>query len=67
MADDRLFRLATEAFTINAHHDGRRGWRLVVRARRGDETWDEARTVTYTDLTTRELLDVLEAETNQIL
>lgn len=63
----RMFRLAPEALTINAHHVGGEGWSLKVQMRRGDETWQDAYTEQYTHLTTAELVDVLDAVVTQTL
>ena len=58
----RLFRLAPEAVTIQAHFVGGEGWELLIRVRRGDETWDDSHQEHYSFLTTTELVDVLTAD-----
>ena len=63
----RMFRLAPEALTINAHHVGGEGWFLKIQMRRADETWAEAYTEQYERLTTHELVDVLDAVTTRCL
>lgn len=57
----RLFRLAVEALTINAHHEMGQGWHVTIVARRGDETWQEAAQEVYSCLSTDELADVITA------
>lgn len=61
MSDLRLFRLAVDAIDVSAHHEGRDGWHLRLRVRRADEPWSEVDAVTYSHLTTSELLDVMAA------
>lgn len=62
MDQDRLFRLAVEALAMTARYVPREGWTVSLRARRGDETWDEGERHDYTHLTSPELVDVLDAE-----
>jgi hypothetical protein len=61
VAQDRLFRLAVEAGTINFWHEPAKGWSLVVKFRRGDERWDEATHERYDHLSTLEMLETLYA------
>lgn len=67
MRQDRLFRLAVESGTITLMHEPGSGWRLTVTLRRGDETWLEAKTETYTHLSTAELLDAIYAHLDTAL
>jgi hypothetical protein len=67
MQQEKLFRLAYEAIALNAHYCHGEGWRLVVTARRQDETWDEAHQATYDRLTTDELADVICVEASDRL
>jgi hypothetical protein len=67
MDQQRLFRLAVESGVITFFHEPRSGWKLVVRFRRGDETWAEAQWETYSGLSTRELLDVIDASLDSAL
>lgn len=62
----RLFRLALDAVAIDAHYEPAEGWSLNVRARRGDETWQEGHHSTYRPLTSSELVDVIVAELETI-
>lgn len=67
MEQTRLFRLAPEAMTAQAHYRPGEGWVLVVRVRRGDESWEEASEGFYSHLVTSELLDVLQADLERAL
>lgn len=67
MEEARLFRLAYEAGSITFGHVGGQGWTLTATFRRGDESWSEARPVTYSHLSTEELVDVIEAEIVKLL
>lgn len=62
----RLFRLALDAVAIDAHYEPPNGWSLNVRARRGDESWQEGHHATYRPLTSSELVDVIVAELETI-
>jgi len=59
---ERLFRLAVDAVTIQANHDAGEGWRLVVITKRQDEQWADAVRSEYSRLSTEELLDVIDSE-----
>lgn len=59
--EQRLFRLAVEAITVNAHYEMGQGWRVIICTRRGDETWQEAVQEAYCCLRTDELEDVIAA------
>jgi hypothetical protein len=61
MKQDRLFRLAVEDGIVTMHHVPGSGWELVVKLRRGQETWSECDNVAFSRLTTVELLDTLAA------
>ena len=61
MQQDRLFRLAVEAGSINFRHEPGRGWVLNIVLRRGDEDWSSIQPETYSHLTTVELLDAVAA------
>jgi hypothetical protein len=62
MQEQRLFRLAPEAFTASAHFVPGEGWHCTVQMRRGDETWLDAYRADYDHLSTGELVDILDAE-----
>jgi hypothetical protein len=64
---DRLFRLAVEAGSINFWHEPGIGWFLVTITRRGDETWQEAETCRYQGLSTMELLTAVDAHLDSVL
>ena len=64
---ERLFRLALEALSVRASYRPGKGWELVVNSRRGDETWEEAPSRTYTHLSTPELFDVIVADLERAL
>jgi len=64
---DRLFRLAHAGYSLNAYYVPREGWTLIVRARRGDEAWDDTEPVAYSNLTTVELCDVMERHAHATL
>jgi len=66
MEQERLFRLAVDAINVHASHEGGRGWRVGIRARRGDEEWSDVAGRDYTYLSTDELLDVIAAELERI-
>jgi len=67
MEQDRLFRLAHAGYSLNAYYVPREGWLLVVRARRGDEAWDECESISYSNLTTAELVDTMDAHATRTL
>lgn len=67
MDQDRLFRLAHAGYSLNAYYVPREGWTLIVRARRGDESWEDTEPTTYSNLTTLELVDVMEREAHRTL
>lgn len=62
MHESRLFKGAPEALSINAHWVNGHGWACTLRLRHAGEDWHEASSVTYSDLSTAELLDVLDLE-----
>lgn len=61
MQQDRLFRLPVAAITVTAYYEAPEGWRLVITARRADESWTDTRPEWYSHLTSNEMLDVLSA------
>ena len=65
--EQRLFRLAPEAVIASAHYVHGHGWLFVFKLRRGDESWEEAEEVRYSDLTTEELADVICATAESLL
>lgn len=67
MDQERLFRLATEAVTFSAHRDALGRWAVTLRARRGDEDWDQGLWETYELLSSEELADVVEAVLERVL
>ncbi len=67
MLEPRLFRLAVESVVIRCNHRGAAGWDLVIQKRRGDESWAEAFSMSYSSLTSAELIDVLCAEAENLL
>jgi len=67
MEQDRLFRLAHAGYSLNAYYVPREGWHLVIRARRGDEAWEDTEPVAYSHLTTLELLDVMSSHADRTL
>lgn len=67
MQQDRLFRLAVEAGTINFSHVPGRGWTLTVKVRRGQELWDESPVELYEALTTVEMIDTVYASLDSAL
>ena len=58
----RMFRLAHEAVVVQAHFRRGEGWHVVVQMRRGDETWEQARSGVYSHLSTVELVTAIESE-----
>lgn len=62
MDEQRLFRLAPAGLSINAYFVHGEGWRLSSRMRRADEPWADTELLTYTHLSTAELLDVICAD-----
>jgi hypothetical protein len=66
MDQERLFRLAVEALTVSAHRDGYGRWHIALRARRGDEGWQDGYWASYELLTSAELVDVLAAELDRL-
>ena len=67
MHEPRLFRAPHAGVVIQAQHvPAERGWRLIVRLRRDDESWDAGYRADYSHLTTDELVDVLHAELGQL-
>lgn len=67
MDQERLFRLAVEAMSINAHRDPMGRWAVTIRARRGDEEWLAGLWETYELLSSTELADVIEAVLERVL
>lgn len=67
MEQARLFRLAVESGSITFQHVAGYGWRLTIVLRRGDESWTDARSVTYDRLSTAELLDTLYSHCDAML
>jgi len=67
MSQERLFRLALDCLNVHAVHMGKQGWRVSVGGRRGDETWEDARTRVYEFLSTPELFDVIVVELERLL
>jgi hypothetical protein len=67
MQQDRLFRLAHAGYACNAYYVPREGWTLVIRARRGDEAWQDTEPTAYSNLTTLELLDTMAAHAESVL
>ena len=67
MEQERLFRLAVESGSVAFQHVAGYGWRLTIVVRRGDESWTDARSVTYDRLSTHELLDTMYAHLDRIL
>lgn len=67
MHQDRLFRLAHAGYALNAYYVPREGWVLIIRARRGDEAWQDTEPVSYSHLTTSELCDVMERHAHSTL
>lgn len=67
MHQEKLFRLAVEAGTINFHHEAGSGWVLVIKLRRGAELWDESVAECYDHLTTVELIDTIYAHLDSAL
>lgn len=59
MDQQRLFRLAPEAFHLQATYVAGEGWRCTAGLRRQGESWDDSPRVVYDHLTTPELLDVI--------
>lgn len=59
---ERLFRLAMEAITFQAHYRPGEGWTVRVRARRGDETWEQSREGVYSHLNAAELATAVACE-----
>lgn len=58
----RMFRLAPEAFTVSAHYVPAEGWTLALCVRRQAEQWSESTPNVYYALSTPELFDVLVAD-----
>jgi len=58
----RLIRGCPEAIVISAHHVPGFGWSCKVSTRRQFELWPEARTSVYEQLSTEELVDVIQCE-----
>lgn len=67
ITQDRLFRLAVEDLHVHAHFVMGQGWQLSFRARRGDETWQEAVQESYSCLSSSELADVIAASVSLVL
>lgn len=67
MIESRLFRLAIESGVITFFHEPRCGWKLTIRFRRGDEAWAEAQWDTYSGLSTREMLDLIDSALDSAL
>ena len=67
MEQTRLFRLAHAGYALNAYYVPPEGWTLIVRARRADEAWQDTEAVTYSRLTTMELLDTMAAHAENVL
>lgn len=59
MHEPQLFRLAHEGISISAYWDHAGGWRLIARARRGDEPWSDTERHDFSHLSTQELCDVI--------
>jgi hypothetical protein len=59
---DQLFKLAVEAFAIDARRSLSGYWELRVRARRYGESWSGSRNELYANLSTDELVDVVAVE-----
>lgn len=59
---ERLFRLAHEAIAITARYDAGEGWFVTLHFRRGDETWEQARSSTYSHLSAYELYTAITHE-----
>lgn len=62
MDQERLFRLAHEAIAISARFVAGHGWEVHITARRGDETWEQARKGVYSHLSTYELYTAITSE-----
>lgn len=56
---EQLFRLAHEGMSINAYFEHGQGWRLILRFRRGDESWQDTARQDFSHLSTAELADVV--------
>jgi hypothetical protein len=67
MAQDRLLTGAPEALHVAATYVVGRGWFVHLGVRRQFEPWAEATRATYEQLTTDELVQVLEDELGQKL
>lgn len=67
MRQERLVRLAVESGSVSFQHVAGYGWRLVIVCRRGDESWTDARSITYDRLSTAEMLDTIYAHLDRIL
>jgi hypothetical protein len=67
MEQQRLYRLAIEAVTWNAHRDHWGRWAVSLRARRQDEGWGDGEWRVYDGLTSAELADVQGAELERLL
>jgi hypothetical protein len=63
----RLFRLAVESGAVAFRHEPGRGWHMTITCRRGDETWLDSQTDTYSGMTTAELLDTMHSALDGIL
>jgi hypothetical protein len=67
MSDQRLFDEPARVFHLGATFCEGRGWHLSVVAQRPGRSWDDSRPVTYSSLTTGELMDVIEQEVSSLL
>ena len=63
----RLFRLAVEAGTVTFRHEPGRGWHMTITCRRGDESWQESQSDSYSGMSTAELLDTMHSALDGIL
>lgn len=67
MHQERLFRLAVESGAIHFRHEPGKGWHLVIRFIRGDESWQESPLEFYEGLSTMELLATIDAALDSAL
>ena len=55
-----MFRLAVESLHVSANYEPGEGWRLIVRCRRGDESWETVVPTVFDRLSTPEMASTVE-------